>query len=57
MGGDLNTVLTIEDKKRGSTIRDPIISTLEDIISDWDIVDIKPKKGKYTSASVIQVKG
>jgi hypothetical protein len=35
-------------KKGGSIIRDPFSEKLSDLISDWDLQDVKPSKGKYT---------
>ena len=48
IAGDLNITLSAEEKKGGIIVRDPAREWLEDIISDWDLEDIKPSKGKYT---------
>ena len=43
LGGD------IQDEKRGGfTVRDPAREWVEDLIQHWDLLDIKPVKGKYT---------
>ena len=48
IGGDLNTHLNQGEKKGGSKVRDPFSENLVDLISDWDLQDIKPIKGHYT---------
>jgi len=48
LGGDLNLTLTASEKKGGSIVRDPAREWVEDIISDWELEDIRPTKGKYT---------
>jgi hypothetical protein len=48
IGGDFNTHLNPGEKKGGSKVRDPFSENLTDLISDWDMQDIKPSKGKYT---------
>lgn len=45
---DFNLTLVVNEKKGGKRVSDPFKELLEDIIQDWDLVDIKPKKGKYT---------
>jgi hypothetical protein len=45
--GDFNTMLSSKEKRWGSVVRDPMRETMEDLISDWDSVDVKPTKGKY----------
>jgi exonuclease III len=46
--GDLNTHLNQGEKKGGSKVRDPLSENPVDLISDWDMQDIKPIKGHYT---------
>ena len=46
--GDLNIALAPKDKKGGNCGRDPMIREVERIISSWDLIDFKPKKGRYT---------
>jgi endonuclease/exonuclease/phosphatase family metal-dependent hydrolase len=48
IGGDFNTHLNSGEKKGGSKIRDPFSENLIDLISDWDLQDVKSSKGKYT---------
>ena len=46
--GDMNVTLALSEKKGGSPVRDPAQEWVEDIISDWDLEDIKSSKGKFT---------
>ena len=39
----------LRGKKGGSQVRDQFREKVEDLILDWDLVYIKPKKGKYTT--------
>jgi exonuclease III len=48
IGRDLNVTLTMTEKKGGSIVRDPAREWVEDIMSDWELEDVKPTKGKYT---------
>ena len=48
IAGDLNVTLCQEEKRGGSLVRDPIRETIDEIILDWDLMDIKPSSGKYT---------
>jgi exonuclease III len=48
LGGDLNVTLSTEEKRGGSIVRDPAREWVEDLISTWDLMDIKPSKGRYT---------
>jgi exonuclease III len=48
IGGDFNTHLNPGEKKGGNKVRDPFSENLTDLISDWDMQDIKPAKGNYT---------
>jgi hypothetical protein len=41
-------ILNNKEKRGGSTIKDPFREKMEDLIVEWDMVDIKPKKGKFT---------
>jgi len=45
--GEFNTTISLEEKKGGSLVRDLFRENMEDLISDWDLLDIKPKNGKY----------
>jgi hypothetical protein len=46
--GDLNLTLTVNEKKGGSIVRDQAREWVEDLMSTWELEDIKPVKGKYT---------
>jgi ribonuclease HI/exonuclease III len=48
IGGDLNVTLSAEEKRGGSIVRDPAREWVEDLISTWDLMDIKPTRGRYT---------
>jgi hypothetical protein len=48
IGGDLNTHLNYGVKEGGSIIIYPFSEKLSDLISDWDLQDVRPSKGKYT---------
>ena len=44
----MNVTLASNEKKGGSPVRDPSREWIEDIILGWDLIDIKPIKGKFT---------
>ena len=46
--GDFNVTISAEECKGGTKARDPFGERLEDLISYWDLIDIKPKNGKFT---------
>ena len=48
IAGDLNITLSQEEKRGGSLVRDPIREIVDEIILEWDLMDIKPASGKYT---------
>jgi exonuclease III len=48
IGGDLNVTLATTEKKGGSIVRDPTREWVEDIMSEWELEDVKPTKGNYT---------
>ena len=48
VAGDLNVTLAPNEKKGGSRVRDPSREWIKDIILGWDLIDIKPVKGKFT---------
>ena len=45
--GDLNIILSQDEKREGSLIREPIREMVDDIILDWNLMDVKPSSGKY----------
>lgn len=48
IAGDLNLTLSLSEKRGGSTVKDPARKWVEDLLQDWDMIDIKPTSGKYT---------
>ena len=48
IAGDVNVTLNSTEKKGGSPIRDQEREWVEDIILDWDLMDIKPDSGRFT---------
>ena len=46
--GDLNVTLSQDEKRGGSLVRDPIRETVDEIILECDLMDVKPSTGKYT---------
>ena len=48
LAGDLNVILSQEEKIGGSLVRDPIRELVDDIILDWNLIDVKPTTGNYT---------
>ena len=47
-GGDLNIILDPKEKRGGTYPRDPFVNTVGNLITQWDLVDFKPIRGKYT---------
>ena len=48
MTGDLNLTLDVKKKKGGLCERDPMLNTVENFILSWELIDFKPKRGRYT---------
>ena len=48
LDGNLNVTLAQEEKRGGSIVRDPAREWVEDLVSAWDLINIKPAKGLYT---------
>jgi hypothetical protein len=46
--GDFSLVLNSKEKSRGSKVKDPCKYLVEDLISNFGFVDIKPRNRKYT---------
>ena len=45
---DLNLTLHSSEKRGGSTVRDPAREWAEDLLQEWDLIDIKPSTGKFS---------
>eukprot|EP00253_Pinus_taeda_P017272 PITA_17272 len=48
IAGDLNITLHSSEKRGGCIVRDPSREWAEDLLQDWDLIDIKPVSGKFT---------
>eukprot|EP00253_Pinus_taeda_P006650 PITA_06650 len=48
IAGDLNTTLHSSEKRGGSIVRDSATEWVEDLLQDWDLLDIKPVSGMFT---------
>ena len=48
LAGDLNISLSPNEKKGGQRDRDFMLGFVEEIISNWDLNDLKPKSGRFT---------
>ena len=48
LAGDFNLVMHPKEKKGGNKGRESILCFVEDLIQQWDLVDIKPNRGRYT---------
>jgi hypothetical protein len=48
MVGYFTTLLKNTKKRGGNCVRDPMWEYMEYIISDWDLFNVKPPKGKFT---------
>eukprot|EP00253_Pinus_taeda_P015541 PITA_15541 len=48
VAGDLNLTMCMGEKRGGTIIRDPAREWVEDLMQDWDLLDIPPENGKYT---------
>ena len=46
--GDINVTLNQKEKRGGSVVREPIREQVDEIILDWDLVDVIPAKWKFT---------
>ena len=48
IAGDLNLTLHSSEKRGGCIVRDLAREWAEDLLQDWDLLDIKPSSGKFT---------
>ena len=48
MAGDFHVILNSKEKRGGNIVRDPFREKMEYLMMDWDLVDVKLVKGKYT---------
>lgn len=46
--GNLNLILSHYEKRGGSLSSEPFWDSLENLITEWDLIDLKPKKGNNT---------
>jgi hypothetical protein len=46
MEEDFKVTLNSKEKRGGIIVRDPFTENMEDIMMDWDLVDVKHVKGK-----------
>ena len=44
VAGDLNIIVDPKEKKGGVCGRDPMLKSVQNLISVWDLIDFKPKK-------------
>jgi len=45
---DFNTTMHQGEKNGGSTVRDQLRENMEDLVSELDLFNIHPSKGKFT---------
>ena len=48
IAGDLNLILNAKEKVGGVYGRDPMLNWVDNFILKWEMIDFKPKKGKFT---------
>jgi hypothetical protein len=46
--GDFNVIRNSAEKRGGNFGRDPFREKMEELIEDWDMLDISPQRGKFT---------
>ena len=44
----MNVILSQDEKRGGSLVRDPIREIVDEISMEWDLMDVNPTAGKYT---------
>ena len=47
IAGDLNITLSHEEKCGGCIVRDPTLEWVEELIHEWDLIDLKSCHGKF----------
>eukprot|EP00253_Pinus_taeda_P019942 PITA_19942 len=55
IAGDLNLTLHSSEKRGGNAVRDPAREWVEDIMQDWDLLDIKPSSGNISDHKPIKL--
>jgi endonuclease/exonuclease/phosphatase family metal-dependent hydrolase len=53
--GDFNTILQNSEKRGGNSVRDPMWEMMEDLISGWDLYDVKPPRESTPGATSIHI--
>jgi hypothetical protein len=48
LAGDFNVIRNNTEKRGGFFGRDPFHEKMEEILVDWDMLDINPQRGRYT---------
>ena len=48
IAGDLNIVMKAKEKRGGSSTRDPLLASVEELSQTWDLLDFTPVSGIYT---------
>jgi hypothetical protein len=48
LAGDLNIVLKSKEKRGGSNSRDPMLTFVEELLQQWDLLDFSPIRGLFT---------
>ena len=46
--GDLNLVFDPKENRGGNIGKDQMLPLVKDLIQQWDLLDVKPKRGLYT---------
>ena len=46
--GYLNLVFDPKEKRGGNTGKDQMLHPVEALVQQWDLLDVKPKRGLYT---------
>jgi len=52
IAGDLNIIRNNVEKRRGIFGRDPFCDNLQELIMEWDLLDIPPQWGKFTLTNI-----